>query len=92
MCFKAYYISTYITICSALLLSIWSKDIIAKDLPYEQVFGSVDDMILGIENIHYIMFDQVDMVKSLSDSIEQDYICDIVAGYLWMSLPVRGKG
>ena len=80
----AYY---QIEFCSTSLLIYWPGKYIRKVWKWEEKFETVDDMILGIDDIHYIMFEQKEMIQVLYEIIDQDYVCDIVVRYLWMTLP-----
>ena len=58
-------------------------------IKWDEIFESVDDMILGIQSIHYIMFEQFDEMKRIlndNDVFNMD-IVTIIVEYLWVPLP-----
>ena len=58
-------------------------------LKCDEVFESVDDILFGIDSVHYIMFEQhqiVDTINSINGAISAE-VTSIIVEYLWATLP-----
>ena len=57
---------------------------------FDEMFDSVEDMMLGIDMVHYSMFTQwgyIDKILKKIDDVFDDDIISVIAQYLWLPLP-----
>ena len=84
--YKVCHIIKRISVCN-----YFSEEFIS--LRWQQIFDSVEDMILGMDAVYYLMFGQLEEVKIVYDvlyNVEDEFeyhIADLIAEFLWYPLP-----